>query len=113
MTRQPAPHLRGFVCGVIVENGMNELACRYLGLQRVEEADELLVPMALHVLAEHRAFEHVEGGKQRGRAVALVVMGHGRAAPFLHRQARLCPVERLDLALSSTLSTRACAGGLT
>lgn len=63
----------------------------------VEEADELLVMMALHVPADDR--EHVEGGKQGGRAVALVVVGHGAEPTLRHGQAGLGAVERLDLAL--------------
>ena len=54
------------------------LSARQLGLDGVEEADELLVPMALHVAPDHRAVEHVERGEQRRGAVALVVVGHGR-----------------------------------
>ena len=38
-------------------------------------------------------------GEQRGRAVALVVVGHRAGAALLHRQAGLGAVERLDLAL--------------
>jgi len=47
----------------------------------------------------HLGFEHVEGGKQGGAAVALVIVGTRTVAPRLHRQARLGAVERLDLAL--------------
>ncbi len=36
-------------------------------LDDVEEADELLMPMALHVAADHGAVEHVESGGQRRR----------------------------------------------
>ena len=68
-------------------------------LDGVEEADELLMAMALHVAADHRAVEHVHGREQRRRAVALVVVGHGSGAALLHRQAGLGAVERLDLAL--------------
>ena len=60
----------------------------------VEEADELLMPVALHVAADHGAVEDVEGGEQGRRAVALVVVGHGAGAAFLHRQAGLGAVER-------------------
>ena len=42
-------------------------------------------------------FEHVESSEQRGRAVALVIMGHRPAAAGLQRQAQLGAVERLDL----------------
>ena len=65
----------------------------------IEEADELLMAVALHAAADDLAFEDVEGGEQRGGAVALVVVGHRPAAARLHRQPRLGAVERLDLAL--------------
>ena len=55
--------------------------------------------MARHAAADDRAVEHVEGGEQRGGAVALVVVGHGAGLARLQRQARLGAVERLDLAL--------------
>jgi hypothetical protein len=55
--------------------------------------------MALHTPTDHLTFEHIEGSKQRGGTVTLVIMGHGAGAPLLHRQARLCTVQRLDLAL--------------
>jgi len=34
----------------------------------------------LHALADHRAVEHVESGKQRGRSIALIVVRHRPAA---------------------------------
>src|SRR5262249_60105574 len=49
--------------------------------------------------ADDEATLHVEGRKQRGRAVPLVVVRHGRGPSLLERQARLRAVERLDLAL--------------
>lgn len=52
----------------------------HFALGGVEEAGELLVSVTLHVAADHRAIAHVERGKQRGRAVALVVVPHGCAA---------------------------------
>jgi hypothetical protein len=35
-----------------------------LALDGVEEADEFLVPVALHAVADHRAVQYVEGGEQ-------------------------------------------------
>ena len=55
--------------------------------------------MTLHVAADHGAVEHVQRGKQRGGAVALVIVGHGAEPALLQRQAGLGAVERLDLAL--------------
>ena len=86
------------VGGIVVEDDVDQLAGRDRRARRVEEADELLVAMALHAAADHLAVEHVERGEQGRRAVALVVVGHRAGLARLHRQARLRPVERLDLA---------------
>lgn len=75
------------------------LVLRDLALNPIEEADELLMPVPLHVLGNDRAIEHIERGKQRGRAVPLVIMGHGSGTALLHRQAGLGAVKRLDLGL--------------
>ena len=61
---------------------MDQLASRYGGLDPVEGADELLVPVALHAAADDLAFEDVEGGKQCGRAVPDMIVGMVPARPF-------------------------------
>src|SRR5829696_5636888 len=99
MAGEPGDHLRVLVGGVVVEDDVDELTDRHRRLEGVEETDEFLVSMALHTAAEDRAVEHVEGGKQGGGAVALVVMGHGAGPALLQRQAGLGAVEGLDLAL--------------
>jgi hypothetical protein len=50
-----------FVCRVIVDDCVDHFSRRNLRLDRIEEADELLVPMALHVAADDGAVEDVEG----------------------------------------------------
>ena len=82
-------------------------------LDDIEEANELLMAMALHVAADHRAVEDVHRGEQRRRAVALIVMRHGSGAALLQRQSGLCAVKRLNLALFVDDRTMACAGGST
>ena len=77
---------------------MHRLVAGHAGIDRVEEADELLMPVLLHVPPDHGAIEDVERGIGRGGAVALVIMGHGAEPSFLERQSRLGPVERLNLA---------------
>ena len=67
-------HLGMLVGGIIIDNGVDRLASRDLGLDGIEEADELLVPMALHVAADDGAVEDVEGREQRGRAMPFVVV---------------------------------------
>src|SRR6202043_1429463 len=87
------------VRSVVVEDRMDRLAGGDFSLDGVEEADELLMAMALHIAAHHGSVEHVHRRKQGRRPVPLVVMGHGSSAAFLERQAGLRSVERLDLAL--------------
>jgi hypothetical protein len=76
---------------------MDQLAGRDRALDGIEETDELLVPVSLHAAAENDAIERVEGGKQRGRAVPLVVMSHRTAPAGFDRQTGLGAVERLNL----------------
>src|ERR1019366_1176859 len=86
MTSQPGADLGMFVGPVVVEEGVDDLSGRDGGFDGVEEADELLVAVLLHAASEHHAVEHVEGGEQGGRSVALVVMRHRRALARLDRQ---------------------------
>ena len=67
-------------------------------LDGIQEADEFLMAMALHVVADDRSVEDAHGREQSGRPVPLVVSGHSSGAA-LHRQAGLSTIEGLDLAL--------------
>jgi hypothetical protein len=99
MPVEPLTDLRVLVRRVIVEDHMNRLAGGNLRLDGVEEADELLMPMALHVAAYDRAIENVQRGEQRRCSVPFVIMRHGSGTPLLQRQARFRSIERLNLAL--------------
>jgi len=98
MPFQPLAHLRMLVGCVVVDDGVDRLLGWYLRLDGIEETDELLVPVVLHVAADDGAVEHVESGEQRSRTVTFVIVGHCSGAAFLHRQAGLGSVERLNLA---------------
>ena len=80
MVGEPTLDLRVLVRGVVVEDRVDHLAGRHRGLEALG-TDEILMPVVRHAAADNLAFEHVEGGKQRRRAIALVVVGH-RAARF-------------------------------
>ena len=99
MPLEPCLDLWVLAGSVAVDRRVDQLAGRNVALDGVEEADELLVPMALHAASDHRAVEDFESGEQRRRAVALVVVGHGAAAAGFQRQPRSGAVERLDFAL--------------
>ena len=98
MAVEPGPHLEVLVSAIVVEDDVDGLAGRHC-VDGVEKADELLMAVALHVPADDGAVEDVEGGEQRGPAVALVIVGHGAEPSLLQGQAGLGPVERLNLAL--------------
>src|SRR5665213_2213832 len=95
---EPTPYLGMLMGRVIIEDDVNDFSGGNLGFDGVEEADKLLMPVALHVAADDGAVEHVERGEQGRGAVPLVIVGHRSGTPFLHGKARLGAVERLDLA---------------
>src|SRR5262245_58451502 len=74
MAGQPHPDLGMFVGGVVVDDGVNDLAIGDRGFDGIEEADELLMPVALHAASDDLALEHVEGGEECGGAMAHVVV---------------------------------------
>src|SRR5215472_12117791 len=87
------------VGAVVVQDQVQFQILDELALETSQELQELLVAMPKVDLADHGAVEQVERGEEGGSAVALVVMGHGPAAPLLEGQSRLGPVEGLDLTL--------------
>src|SRR6201999_96088 len=99
MPGQPSPYLWMLVGSVVVGDGMDQLAGRDGRFDGIEEADELLMPMALHAAADHLAIQYVECSEQRCRAMPDVIVGHSAAAASFHRQAGLRAIECLDLAL--------------
>jgi hypothetical protein len=50
---------------------VDQLAGRHSALDAVQKADEFLVAMARHALADDRAVKDIERREQRGRAVAV------------------------------------------
>lgn len=74
MALKPCPNPRVFVGCVVFENDLDDLPGRNVSLKGVEEADELLMPVALHVAPEDLAGQDVQRRKQRGRPVSFVVV---------------------------------------
>ena len=67
MPRQPLAHLWMFVGRIIVDDGVDHFSHRDLLLDRIEEADELLVAMVLQgVLSEGGIIVESDGLAQRG-----------------------------------------------
>src|SRR6266568_1134116 len=96
---EPAFHLGMFVRGVVIHDEMHFAVRRRLSLDEAQEAQPFLVPVLAHAGSHHSPVQGIEGGKQRGRAMPLIVVGHGLALAFFQRQAGLSPIQGLDLAL--------------
>ena len=78
---EPGANLGMLVSRVVIENDMNGLAGWHLCLDGVQEADELLMAMALHVATDDGAVEHIERSEQCRRAMTLVRGLSFRRAP--------------------------------
>src|SRR5271156_2742134 len=87
------------VGGIVVEDGVDQLAGRNVSLNGVEEADELLMGMFLHAAAEDGAVQDIEGGEERGCAVAL--KGRIRTLPLAYVSAGLNRAVAFMLALAA------------
>src|ERR1035441_3706730 len=86
---KPALHPFMFVRRVVVADQVDLFSRRNGLIDHAQEAEPFL--MAMPLLAETVDFSgcRIESGEQRGRAVALVVVRHGGAAAFLHREGRV------------------------
>src|SRR6266481_818943 len=112
MASEPALHLLMFVRGIIVHDHVDLLAGRNHVLDGPQELQPFLMAMLLVVHGNHLALKCVNSGKQRGRAVALIVVGHRSTAAFFHRQARLRPIQSLNLTLLIGAQNDGVLGGI-
>src|SRR6266571_673608 len=74
MLRKPFADLGMPMRGIVVDDRVDRLSLGNVRVDLIEEADEFLMPMALHVAADNGAVENIERGEQRGRAVALGIV---------------------------------------
>ena len=107
MFGEPGRHLRMFMGGIVVEDGVDHLAGQDGPLDGCDEADKLLMPMARHAAADDLAFEHAERGEQGRVAVAFIIVRGSCAFPPPQRKTRLGPVERLGSGFSRRWSSTA------
>jgi hypothetical protein len=80
-----------------------------LAVDPVQEANELLAPVALQTLPDDRAVEHVERREQGRRTVALVIMVPAR--PFFMGKPGWLRSRAWIWLFSSTERTSALSGG--
>ena len=82
MPRQPGFDPGMFVGSVIVDDQMQVESGGRLAVDFLEKADKLLMPVARNTVSDDLAVEHTEGGEQRGRSVAFVVVRSVPKRPF-------------------------------
>src|SRR5258707_15688396 len=102
-----------FVGRIVVEDDVDSLLHWNRFLDGVEEADELLMAMALHTPTDHLTFEHVVGRKESGATVTLVIMVMVAARPFFIGRPGWVRSSAWIWLFSSTDRTTAWAGGST
>src|ERR1700686_4957396 len=89
----------GLVGCVVIDDQMHVKISRHGGLDLVEELAELDGAVAPVAFSDHSAGGNVEGGKQRGGAVTLVVVAAPRRLGRAHRQAWVGPGRRPGLGI--------------
>ena len=111
MGGQPLFDCGMLVSAVVVADQMQLQLGIALG-QRLQEGDELGVPMAPVATPVDLAAGHLQRGEQTGGAVAQVIMGHAGGQPGPHRQHRLGAVKRLNLRLLVHAQHQRALGGV-
>ena len=75
------------VGGIVIHDQMQLFVFGRGIVHEPQEVDPLLMPVPLLAQTDHFSIQSVEGGKQRSRAVALVIVGHGAGPTALPQQA--------------------------
>ena len=96
---EPVGDWWGLVGREAVEHDVELKVFWHVEVDELEEPQHVGGLVTLLAVAEDLAGADVHGREQIGRPVALLVVGHGAGPSSLERQARLGPVERLDLGL--------------
>jgi len=65
MSLQPAFHTGVFVGPIVIHDPMHVEPGQRVGIDLLEEPNELLVPMPRDAAADYRAIEHAQGREQR------------------------------------------------
>jgi hypothetical protein len=110
---KPGPHARVLVRPVFINDEIQVEFGGGVSIDLFEKAQELLMPMTQHTIADHLAGEQAKSRKQGCRAVACVVVSHRFTTAFLQPHTRLGLIEGLDLTfLVDAQHKGICPGGL-
>ncbi len=109
---QPSLDLGMLMRGVVVDDEMNIEVSGHVGLDVAQELEELLVTMTGLALGHHFPGGDVQGGKQGGGAVPLVVVRNPFHVSQSQGQHGLTSFQRLDLALLVHAQHQGVLGGI-
>ncbi len=76
-------HVLVFVRGIVVHDQIDVQVGRRFLVNQLEKLDPFLMAVFVHAGRDDLPLAHLNGRKERGRSVALVVMRHRAATPFL------------------------------
>ena len=96
---EPRFHFRMFVRRVVVHDQVQVDIARCFPVNFLQKLQPLLMPMLRHTLGDDLSFRQFDGGKQRRRSVAFVVVRHRAESPGEHRQTFLRAIQCLNLTL--------------
>src|SRR3989475_3678411 len=111
MAGQPAMDRRRLVRAGIVEDQMDDQACRHAGVDGREKLSKLPGALALVEFADDLAALRVQRGKQGRGAMARVIVRASLHAPRPQRQDRLAAIQRLNLRLLIDTQDQGFVGG--
>lgn len=110
--QQPLADQGRFMRAIVVEDQMHVQLCGDRRLNRVEELPELSRPMPLMELPNDAAGFDFQGGEERGRAMAMVVMGPTLNLSRAHRQQGARAVQGLNLGFLIHAQDQRFVGGM-
>jgi len=85
MTFQPCFNFGMVARTIVIQNHMDAQFRGYCGVDLSQEFPKFNVAMPWITGANNFFLQHVQRREQARGTIALVVMGHGSAAPFFHR----------------------------
>ena len=98
MFLQPSLHTGLLVSPIVIDDEVQQHLSGEFPIQPSQEAQEFLMAVLSHAFPNHPAIEHVEGSEQGRSAMPFVIVCHRATPALFHGQARLGPLQRLNLA---------------
>ncbi len=98
MFGQPFFDVRMLMGGVVVGDQMHIQGFVYLCIELLQKFEKFVVTVVWQTFADNGSVVNIESCKQSSCPMALVIMGHGTRFSWLDRQAKLNPIQCLNLA---------------